>query len=95
VNGLATILQHIERCDGEIINLGDDKVYSTASGIALVEQLLNKKAHIVTQATRTGDQLKTKADIRKARRLLNYTPVTSFREGLQAQIDWYKGHFCE
>lgn len=95
VQGLSTILQELYKCNGQIINIGNDQVYSTAMGISLVEELLGKKTKIVTQESRVGDQLKTAANINKARRILKYKPSTSFREGLQAQIDWYKENFCE
>lgn len=93
VQGLATVLEHLESCNGQIINLGNDEVYSTAQGIAMVEELLGKKAIIITKARRSGDQLKTSANISKAKELLGYAPRTSFREGLKAQIDWYQKNF--
>lgn len=89
VAGLSSILTHIAACDGQIINMGNDEVYSTAQGIALVEELLGKKVIIVPQESRAGDQLKTAANIAKARRILNYEPKTPFKEGLKRQIDWY------
>lgn len=95
VEGLSSILEHIDSCNGQIINLGNDKVYSTAQGIAIIEELLGKKVKIQEQESRTGDQLKTSANILKAQRLLNYSPKTSFKEGLKSQVDWYIETFCD
>ena len=95
VKGLSSILVNIDVCNGQIINLGNDTVYSTAEGIGLVEDLLGSKTHIEIKKSRAGDQLRTAANITKARRILNYTPETSFREGLELQIAWYKDNFCE
>ena len=39
---------------------------------------------------RAGDQSRTKANIDKARKLLGYNPKTSLREGLEAQVSWFK-----
>lgn len=90
VIGLSRILDRIETCTGQIINLGNDEVYSTAEGIALVEQLLGKKVIIEIKEGRSGDQLKTTANILKARQILNFKPTTSFVNGLKAQIKWYQ-----
>ena len=35
----------------------------------------------------------TKANIDKARRLLNYDPKTTLLESVRAQVDWFKAHF--
>lgn len=93
VGGLASILSHLDECNGEIVNMGSEEVYSTAQGIALVEELLGKKAVIIKKERRSGDQLKTSANISKARQLLSYKNTTTFREGLQAQINWYQETF--
>jgi len=95
VKGLSSILANMDVCNGQIINLGNDTVYSTTAGIGLVEDLLGSKAHIEIKKSRAGDQLRTAANITKARRILNYRPETSFREGLELQIAWYKDNFCE
>ena len=87
------ILDRIEACDGEIINLGSTNVNTTAEGIALIEKIIGKKALIERVSRRPGDQLKTSATIDKAVRLLGYAPKTSFEEGLRAQVSWYTEKF--
>lgn len=94
VQGLSAILAHLDACNGEIINLGNDQVYSTAEGIAIIEQILEKKVIINSVESRLGDQLKTAADITKAARILKYTPQTSLKEGLEQQVRWYQNNFC-
>jgi UDP-glucose 4-epimerase len=39
--------------------------------------------------SRTGDVKFSKADIRRTRRDLEYEPVVSFEDGLQATVGWY------
>ncbi len=90
VDGLARILDCMEVCNGEIINMGNDKAYSTSQGIQYVEEILGKKAIIETFPSRSGDQLKTTANIDKARKILNFEPKMSFKKGLEQQINWYK-----
>lgn len=93
VKGLGSVLERLDACDGEIINVGNDQVYSTGEGIKLVEELLGKKAIIELKESRAGDQLTTAANIDKARQLLDFNPSTTFREGLEHQIKWYKRLF--
>lgn len=93
VAGLVAILDRMEPCDGQIINLGSTTVNTTAEGIALIEKIIGKKANIERVAKRPGDQLKTSATIHKASDLLGYTPKTPFEEGLRAQVAWYVEKF--
>ena len=93
VKGLERILELPEKCNGKLINLGSETVHTTAEGIALIEQLIGAKAQIEVVAKRPGDQLRTAANIDKAKRLLDYSPGTPFETGLSAQINWYKEKF--
>jgi len=92
-DGLEKILDNQKVCNGEIINLGSDDVYTTRQGITLIENIIGKKAHIVKVKKRPGDQLKTSATIDKAKQLLSYKPNTDFEEGLRAQVAWYQEKF--
>jgi nucleoside-diphosphate-sugar epimerase len=40
--------------------------------------------------TRAGDVRDSQADISKAERILGYTPIVSFEEGLAKTLEWYK-----
>jgi UDP-glucuronate 4-epimerase len=79
--------------NNEIINLGTEEENTTQQGIEIVEQILNKKIDLQVVDARTGDQLRTKAVIDKARKLLNYNPKTSLYDGLKAQVEWYQDNF--
>lgn len=92
-SGLLAILDRMDGCNGEIINLGSTTVNTTAEGIALIEKIIGKKAIIEHVDKRPGDQLKTSATIDKATKLLGYTPNTPFEEGLRAQVAWYSEKF--
>jgi len=90
VDGLVAVLDHLERCVGEIFNLGMDSATSTAEGIRIVEEIVGRRARIVREPGRAGDQSRTEADIRKARRVLGYEPRTTPREGLAREVEWYR-----
>ena len=90
VDGFVAVLDNLDRCVGEILNLGTDSTITTGEGIAIVEEIIGKSARIVQVPKRAGDQIRTEANIEKARALLGYNPATMPREGLAAQVAWYR-----
>lgn len=95
VDGLVAIIGKENIVNGEIINLGTDEVNTTQEGIHVVEQIMNKNLIIDNKPPRKGDQQRTAAVIDKAKRLLNYTPKVSLRQGLEEQVKWYKEKFID
>lgn len=94
VDGIVSIIGREDVCNGQIFNLGTEEENTTATGIAVVEELLSKQIQKEIQPPRPGDQARTCANIDKARRLLDYNPTTTLHQGLQHQIDWYRENFC-
>ncbi len=90
VDGFVAVLNHLDVCVGEIFNIGSDIEITTGEGIAIVEEILGQKVRIDRKGRRPGDQLKTHANIEKARRVLGYAPHTTPREGLRAEVEWFK-----
>jgi UDP-glucuronate 4-epimerase len=90
LDGLVAVLDHWEPCVGEVFNIGTDTTITTGEGIRIVEEIVGKPARIVRGPKREGDQLKTEANIEKARRILGYEPATRPREGLRRQVEWYR-----
>ncbi len=95
---VADVMRAIERtlerqsgCNGEIINIGNDREQRTGEVIDLVESLMGAPARLELRPRRHGDQRRTCADIRKARQLLDFAPRTSAAEGLRREIDWMRG----
>ena len=93
VDGVVSVLGKEAIVDGEIINLGTEVEHTTQEGIEAVEAVLGKTIKINIIPKRVGDQLRTKANIDKARRLLNYNPQTTLLESVKQQVDWYKANF--
>jgi len=79
--------------NNEIINLGTEVENTTQQGIEIVEQILNIKIAINIVDARDGDQMRTNAVIDKARKLLDYNPQTSLKQGLEEQVKWYQDNF--
>jgi len=94
VAGLMAPLKVLDRCVGEIFNLGTTASTTTGEGIRIVEELLGKKARVVRTPRRAGEQDRTHADIAKARRVLCYNPSTSLVDGLKRTVPWFREHMA-
>lgn len=90
ISGFKLVINQYEKVLGEIFNIGSDKEITTKEGIQIVEKIMGKKVRFDMKPKRPGDQLHTKANIKKARRILGYEPRTSIEEILRTQIAWYK-----
>ncbi|WP_416440927.1 NAD-dependent epimerase/dehydratase family protein [Leeuwenhoekiella sp. A16] len=95
IDGVVSVIGKEEEVRGEVFNLGTEHEHTTAEGIEIVEDILNTKIIKKDTPRRQGEQLLTKANIAKARRVLGYDPKTTLKEGLQKQIDWYRKEFVE
>lgn len=91
VSGILAVVKN--NFDFEIINLGNNRPEELGRLIFLLEKHLGKvtkKKYLPMQA---GDVIATWADIDKAKRLLNYRPMTSLDEGVEKFITWYKNYY--
>jgi nucleoside-diphosphate-sugar epimerase len=93
VDGVVSVIGKENDVDGEVINLGTEVEHTTQDGIDAVEQVLGQKIAIDVVPKRAGDQSRTKANIDKAKRLLDYNPQTTLLESVTHQINWYKENF--
>jgi UDP-glucuronate 4-epimerase len=80
----------IKSVDYEIINLGGgQRPISIRKVISMIEKYLNKKAKIIRRPPHNADIDSTRADIKKAQKVLNWTPTVDFETGLNKTIEWY------
>ncbi len=93
VDGIVSVIGKEEVVNNEILNLGTEVEHTTKEGIEAVEQVLGKTIKMNVIPKRPGDQLRTKANIDKARKLLNYNPQTSLLDSVKHQVNWYKENF--
>lgn len=93
VDGVVSVIGNEDIVNGEIINLGTEVEHTTQDGIDAVEKVLGQPIKINVIAKRAGDQLRTKANIDKARKLLDYNPKTTLLEAVEKQVEWYKANF--
>jgi len=93
VDGVVSVIGKESIVNGEIFNIGTEEEHTTQEGIDVVNRVLGKIVKINNVEARTGDQLRTKANIDKARSLLGYNPQTTLIEGVKHQVNWYKENF--
>jgi UDP-glucuronate 4-epimerase len=88
VNG---IINALERPLGyEIINLGRGEPVLMADFVTIIEDLAGKKAKLATPPAPASEPNITHASIDRARKLLDYNPQTSIRDGLEYMWSWYR-----
>lgn len=99
VDGYVSVLDKLEVCLGEIFNLGLDTTITTGEGVDLVQEylakLIGRPAQIKMVPPMPGDQLETRANITKAKKILGYNPQTTPKEGLRKTVEWFKEKFFE
>ncbi len=76
----------------EIFNLGNSDPHELRELIAIVEEILGKKAVTQEFPHQPGDVSRTAADISHAQKLLGYSPKVSLRNGMEGFISWYLEH---
>lgn len=92
VDGIKSSIKYVLENDNvyEIINLGNSNPVSLKDMINTIGEVLNKEPKILELPMQPGDVERTYADITKAKKLLGYDPKTSFKEGIQKFVEWYK-----
>jgi NAD dependent epimerase/dehydratase len=81
---------------GEVINIGTGKEISMGELVDLVVELMGKNISIVSENARIRPEAsevdRLCADISKAKRLLDWQPKFSLKEGLQKTITWVEAN---
>ena len=90
-NGIISAL-FSENAIGETINLGSGKSHKIKHIVELVSSILDTKVKIVINKDRLRpfDVNKLICDNRKARKILDWEPTVSFKDGLENTINWIK-----
>jgi UDP-glucuronate 4-epimerase len=73
----------------EIFNLGNSATVSLNEVLDVISRVTGKKLSIEQYPKQPGDVDLTNADITKARKLLDYSPETSFEEGMREFNEWF------
>jgi len=76
----------------EVINLGSDSPIVLIETIQTIEELVGKKAKLTHQPVHPADVNATWANIQKAKQLLEWSPETTYRQGITNLVKWYQRH---
>lgn len=90
VEGLIAALRRFNHCRGTILNLGTPTTTSTRRMLDLVAKVVGAPICIQRMPPREGDQRRTRAQIQRARRLLNFAPSAGLRTGIAAEAAWLR-----
>ncbi len=76
-----------------ILNVGNNDPVNLLNFVELLEKEFNIKAYKELKPIEPGDVVETYADINKLKKWINYSPKTSFEEGIKKFADWYKKYY--
>lgn len=103
VGSYIKVVDNINNAKGEIINIGYGRQYTVGRVVNTIMQLTGNsvKPEWGSTTARYIESKMCKADISKARKLLNWEPEYSLEEGLRKTIGWfrenirlYKNSYC-
>lgn len=80
----------INTIKGQVINLGSGISTSVHDIAKKVKELTNASSEIIFVGDRPGQVVRHTSSTQKAKDLLGWEATTSFDEGLQETIQWYK-----
>ncbi len=80
----------INAMPGETFNVGGGEAIALWEVIRKLEALTGRRAEIIRQAPRSGDQRSTFADTAKLTRHMGWTPKVGLDEGLARQVEWQR-----
>lgn len=79
--------------DYEVFNLGGGKTEELMDYIGTLEKALGKVGEKEMLPMQPGDVVATRADISKAKEMLDYNPQTHIDEGIPRFVEWYKEYY--
>lgn len=86
-----TRLMFNDNTSQEIVNLGSSEEYTVYEYAELVKKLTNSTSEIIlAEALPLDDPLRRRADISKAKKLLDWEPRVSLSEGISKMIEYIK-----
>ena len=77
----------------QVINIGNDENDSLMDMIGYIEEFTGKKARFDFREFHRADVFETRADISKARSLLNWEPQVDLREGIKRTVNWFRDNW--
>jgi UDP-glucose 4-epimerase len=76
----------------EVVNLGTGTGNSVLEIVNKVQQVTGKKFPLQKTTPRQGEYAKIYADIKKAKKVLDWQPKRSIEDSIKSLVKWYKHH---
>jgi len=93
IDGCIKLAQNIDKIKGEAFNFGSKNIFSVIEVVKKIEEILKVKVNYKILNTAKNEIPKQYLDWRKAKKMLNWQPKTSFEEGIKESFNWYKDFF--
>lgn len=92
VQGIEKSIKYVEQNANiyEVLNLGNSSPVTLKEMINTIAKVLNVEPKIENLPMQPGDVDRTFADVSKAKELIGYEPKTSFEDGIEKFVKWYK-----
>ena len=74
----------------QVLNIGNGNPVLLKDFIKTIDSKINKLPKITYANLQNGDVYKTHAKVDKLKKIINYKPKTSHKNGIKNFIDWYK-----
>jgi UDP-glucose 4-epimerase len=78
------------KLSGEVVNIACGQRITVNEIIRLINKILGKSVQPKYESSRPGDVKHSLASIELAGKVIGYKPVTSFSDGLERAIAWYR-----
>ncbi len=79
-----------EKVNDDVLNIGNDKEVSMIELGKTLHEVAGKEFSYRLLPPREGDPMRRQPDISKAKGLLDYSPKTDLKIGLEKTLDWYR-----
>jgi nucleoside-diphosphate-sugar epimerase len=84
-------LMNYEKTKGEVVNIGSSEEHTVREYAELVKEITGSQSEIVcAEDLPDHDPKMRRADISKAKRLLNWEPKVPLRDGLKKMVEWVR-----
>ncbi|OGO21359.1 MAG: hypothetical protein A2144_03790 [Chloroflexi bacterium RBG_16_50_9] len=90
VNGIIRIIERFDRVSGNTFNIAYGREVALFALAGMLKSLLGSRSGITLSGNRPGEVWKFKADISRARELLDFWPEVGIDEGLKRTLEWYR-----
>jgi UDP-glucuronate 4-epimerase len=77
------------------MNVGNDAPVKLEAYIAVLEEVIGKKAIKQYEPQQKGDVLSTSADLKRISNFVGFKPSTNLKAGLEKMVNWYVDYYSK